>query len=318
MKTKIKTLMIMIVLLFILYYIYSYPKNTIETVLFAINIWFYNVLPTVFPFFILSDLFLNYGIVDLCSELFKKSMKIFNLSGNCSFVFLGSIISGVPSGAKYTKQLLENNEITIEEANHLITFTHFANPLFIIGTVGTILLKNIKIGYIIFFSHLIGNIIIGLIFKRKKDIIYEKPSFKKAFLAMHKKRISNKNNFITIISNSIYNTIDLLFLILGIIIIFLLISNIMNNFVDDKYLLFLSGILEMTQGIKYVSNSNISLLFQTMLITFFLSFGGLSIHLQVSSIINDTKIKYKNFLIARIIHSFVSAILVCIFFNLFI
>lgn len=315
MKTKLKTIAITVCLFIIFIFIYMYPKETIETVLFGINIWFYNVLPTLFPFFILSDLFINYGIVDLISELFKNFMRIFNLSGICSYPFFGSMISGTPSGARYTKQLLDSNLITLDEANHLITFTHFSNPLFIIGTVGEVLLNDKKLGFIILLAHFLGNIVIAFIFKNNNFINKENISFKKAFLAMHKKRITNKNNFINILSNSIYNCIDILFLLLGIIIIFLLLTNIVGKFIfNKKLLLIIKGILEMTQGIKFVSISNISLIFKTILITFFISFGGLSIHLQTASIINGSKIKYKNYLIARIIHSFISSILVYIFF----
>ena len=73
----------------------------------------------------------------------------------------------------------------------------------------------------------------------------------------------------------------------------------------------------MTQGVKYVSMFNYSIIIKLIFITTFISFGGLSVHLQVSSIINDTKIKYKNFLIARGVHSFISIILVYIIYNLF-
>lgn len=318
MKTKLKTVVITIFLFIIFIFIYTYPKVTIETVLFGINIWFYNVLPTLFPFFILSDLFVNYGLIDLISELFKNFMRIFNLSGMCSYPLFGSIISGIPSGARYTKQLLDNNLITQDEANHLITFTHFSNPLFILGTVGEVLLKDKKLGFIILIAHFLGNIIIAFIFKKNNYIVKEDISFKKAFLAMHKKRITNKDNFINILSNSIYNCIDILFLLLGIIIIFLLLTNIVGKIIVNKsLLLIIKGIFEMTQGIKFVSISDISLLFKTILITFFISFGGLSVHLQTASIINDSKIKYKNYLIARIIHSFISSILVYIFFIIF-
>lgn len=318
MKTKLKTIIITCLLFIILIFIYTYPKETIETVLFGINIWFYNVLPTLFPFFILSDLFVNYGIIDLISELFKNFMRIFNLSGVCSYPFIGSIISGIPSGARYTKQLLDNDLITIDEANHLITFTHFSNPLFIIGTIGEVLLSDKRLGLIILLAHFLGNIIIAFIFRKDNYIEKDNVSIKKAFLAMHKKRISNKYNFISILSNSIYNCIDILFLLLGIIIIFLLLSNIISKFIiNDTFLLLIKGIIEMTQGVKFVAISNISLIIKVILITFFISFGGLSVHLQTASIINDSKIKYKNYLIARIIHSMISVILVYILFMLF-
>lgn len=318
MKTKFKSILIIAMLLFILFNILSNSKDTIDTVLFGINIWMYNIFPSLFPFFILSDLLINYGFVEFISELFKRFMRVFNLSGNSSFVLFGSMISGVPSGAKYTKQLLEENLISIEDANHLIMFTHYANPLFIIGTIGTILLNNVNCGYIILFSHIIGGLCTGLIFRRKNTIYLEKASLNKAIDLMNKKRINNKDNFITILSNSINNTLHILFLLLGTIIIFLVFSNFLNNFsINNNIIIIIKGFLEMTQGIKYISISNYSIIIKLIFITLFISFGGLSVHLQVSSIINDTKIKYKNFLIARIVHSFISIILVYIIYYLF-
>lgn len=319
MKTKLKSIIIIIFLLLVLVSVLSSPKDTIDSVLFAINIWIYNVFPSLFPFFILSDLLVSYGLIELLSELFKNIMMLFGLSGKCAFPLFGSLISGFPSGAKYTKQLLDGDLISLEDANHLIMFTHYSNPLFVVGTVGSVLLNNKSLGVFILISHFLGGIAIGILFRRKDKFKKEKASIRKALSSMHKKRVNNKNSFITTLSNSIYNTIDILILLLGIIIVFLVFSNLLTKLsINDNLLLFLKGILEMTQGIKFVSISQISLVLKTILITFFLSFGGLSVHLQVSSIINGSKIKYKNFLIARIFHAFLSSILVYILFNIFI
>lgn len=320
MRTKIKSITVIIFLLLILISILSYPKETIDSVLFGINIWIYNVFPSLFPFFILADLLVNYGFIELLSELFKNVMRIFSLPGECCFPFLGSIVSGFPSGPKYTKQLLDEELISEEDANHLIMFTHFSNPLFIIGTIGMVLLNKKTLGLIILSAHFLGNFMIGIIFRKKEKIPKEKVSLKTAINNMHKKRVTNQKNFIKILSDSIYNTIDVLILLLGIIIVFLVLTNLINQLFsfNDTLSLIIKGILEMTQGVKVVSSSNLSLLYKTVLITIFLSFGGFSVHMQVSSIINGSKIKYKNFLIARIIHSLISGILVYILFKIFI
>lgn len=318
MKIKFKSIGIMLLLVFILIFMLSYPNDTINSVLFGVNIWMYNIFPALFPFFILSDLLVNYGFMELLSELFKKITNLFGLSGMASFPILGSLISGSPSGAKYTKQLLDNSLITEDEANYLILFTHSVNPLFVIGTVGSVLLNDKEIGILILLSIILGNFIIGLLFRKKRIYNKDKISIKKALGLMHKKRISNHNNFITILSNSIYNSIDLLFLLLGIIIVFLILSSFIEKFyIDNNVLIIIKGILEISQGVKFVSINNYILLYKIIIITFFLSFGGLSVHLQVASIINRTKIKYKNFLISRIIHSIISPILVFILFLLF-
>ena len=90
--------------------------------------------------------------------------------------------------------------------------------------------------------------------------------------------------------------------------IFLILSSIIQNIfnLSDISNAVISGILELTQGIKYVSLLSIDMKIKGALITFFLSFGGISVHMQIMSIISDTKIKYKPFFIARIIHSIIS------------
>ena len=107
-------------------------------------------------------------------------------------------------------------------------------------------------------------------------------------------------------------TINTLLLLLGIITTFLVLSKIVNNIINLNtiYQSFINGILEMTQGIKYVSMLSIPLNIKASIITFFISFGGISIHLQITSILSDTNIKYKYYLFSRIIHATISSILI--------
>ncbi len=315
MKRKIITILILFSLISTEVLILTNSSIVINSVLFGISIWKENVFPSLFPFFVLSELLINYGFIDFLSELFKNIMnKYFNLPGSSSFILIGSLISGFPSSAKYIKELYDKKEISKNDANYLLTFNHFSNPLFIIGTIGNILLKNKKIAIVILICHIFTNFIIALIFKPKNKtyIRVNKTSIKKAFNKMHCNRINKNKSFASILSNSIFNTINTLILILGIIITFLIITNLLTNTFNLPELLktFISGILEMTSGIKYTSLLNYSLIIKASLITFFISFGGLSVHFQIMSIISDTDIKYKYFFIARIFHSIISSCLV--------
>ena len=65
----------------------------------------------------------------------------------------------------------------------------------------------------------------------------------------------------------------------------------------------------MTQGLKYLSILKIPLYKQALISVFFISFGGLSVHMQVLSIISDTKIKYFPYFISRILHASISTII---------
>ena len=99
---------------------------------------------------------------------------------------------------------------------------------------------------------------------------------------------------------------------------FLVITTILDNIlnVNSFYQSLINGFFEMTQGLKYVSILNIPLKMKSILSTMIISFGGLSVHMQVISILSDTKIRYLPFLTARILHAFISSFLVAIFFDL--
>ena len=155
------------------------------------------------------------------------------------------------------------------------------NPIFIIGTIGYTFLKSKKLGLIILISHIISSILIGILNKNNRNNKVNNFRIKK-----------NKNNFICILKDSINNTIDTLFLILGIITTCIIITTIINNIfnMNNNYK-FLFGLIEITQGLKYLSLSNLNINIKTIISSFLISFGGLCIHAQTFSILNNKKIR---------------------------
>jgi sporulation integral membrane protein YlbJ len=315
MKQKLISVIIIILLLNFTFFTLVYSKDIIKTINFSFLIWTKNLIPSLFPFFIIADLLTNYGVVELISEFSKKFMnKLFNLSGNASFILFMSMISGFPSASKYTKELFEKGLISKMEAEQILTFTHFSNPLFIIGTIGLIYLKNYRVGVLILLVHYGTNFIIALLFRNynKLKIKENSSKFSKILNNIHQKRINNHKTFAVILSTSIINSFNTLILIFGTITFFLMITTIIDNIVQiDSYnRAIFNGIFEMTQGLKYTSELDIPLVYKATLSTFFISFGGLSVHLQTLSILSSTKIKYHPFLIARIIHGSIASLII--------
>lgn len=320
MKKVFSSIIIMIILLFLVFEVLTESNTILESVDFSINIFINNIFPSLFPFFVLSEILINYGFVELIGELFKPVMnKLFRINSNCAFIFIMSIISGFPSSAKYTRELYLKGLINEYEATKVLMFSHFSNPLFILGTVSILFLNNKEVGILLLICHYITNIIIGIIFRNFYPSISEKNSIsiKKAILNMHNKRINNDKNFGQIITNSLLNSINTLLIILGVITMFLVITTIIDNNINlNNYnQSILNGFVEMTQGLKYISLLDIPLKLKCILSTMIISFGGFSIHMQVMSILSDTKIKYLPFLTARLLHSIISALLVFILFD---
>lgn len=305
-KKKLNYLICFLILIFLIE-IFNYSNLVVNTIYNSSKIWFYNIVPTILPIYLIVDLFSNYNGFYYLTKIFGNILeRIFKIKKETSYVFILSIISGFPSNSKYIKDLLDNKEINNKEADKLLTFTHFSNPLFIIESIGTSFLHNKKIGIIILIIHYFTNIIIGL-FYRNYYVSINNIKIKK----------KEKMRFVTCLTNSIYKTIKILFLLFGIISFFMLITTILREKLPNNYFInIMCGLLEMTQGIYYISSSNINLVLKASIITFFISFGGISIHMQVFSILNEYKLKYSNYLLARIFHALISSCLVYLVLNI--
>lgn len=323
MRKNIISIFIMTVLLFITFQILISSKSISDSILFSFNIWKNSIFPSLFPFFVISDILINYGFVELVGELFKPIMyKLFKTKGKAAYIFIMSMLSGFPSSAKYIKELYLNKVIDENEGTKILMFTHFSNPLFIFGTISLSFLNNQKLGFLILICHYISNIIIGIIFRNYHPSKNEniKFSLKNSINLMTTYRINNKKSFGDIFNHAINNAVDTLLLILGTVTTFLIITTIIDNNlnISEFHQAIINGIIEMTQGLKYISILDISLKLKTTISTMFISFGGICVHLQIISILSDTKIKYLPFLISRLIHSIISGILVYILFDLYI
>lgn len=323
MRKIITSILIMCILLFIMFEILTTSESIMETVVFSFGIWKNNIFPSLFPFFVLSEILVNYGFIELVGELFKPIMnKCFKLKGVGAFVFIMSLVSGFPSNAKYVRELCINGLVNEYEGTKLLTFTHFSNPLFILGTISIMFLNNKEVGLLILICHYLGNIIIGLVFRNYyvSELDDSSISLKNAILKMHEKRISNNKSFSEVISSALINGINTLLLIFGVVTLFLVITTIVDNNINlnNYYQSILNGIFEMTQGLKYVSMLSIPLKIKGTLSVMFISFGGISVHMQLVSILSDTNIKYFPFLVARIIHACISSLLFYFIFDIWI
>ena len=304
----IKNLLYLIILIIVLFEMLFNSSAIINSVNFSFSLCINNLFPSLFPFMILSNILMEYGFVDISSEFLKPFMnKLFKSHEYATFVLILSIISGSPSNAKYIHELLNKNLIDTNQANKILLFTHFVNPLFIINTIGLTFLNDKILGIIILISHYLGNFIVGLLFRNYHKINESsKINISKAINLLEQR----KNNFINVLTNSIISSINTLLIILGVITTCLIITSLVN--INPL----LNGILEITQGLKYISTTNLEILKKVLLITFLISFGGFSIHAQVFSILNNKKIKYIPYLVARIIHGIISSIIVYILFKI--
>ena len=293
--------LIIVILSFITLILILLNKSLIsKTIITSFGIWFNTLVPSMFPMFILSDILISYNFTDyIPKRIISFVSKIFNISNNAVLIIFLSMISGFPTNAINIRNALDKGLISKTEAEHLLLFNHFANPLFVLETVGIFYLNNNIYGVIILISHILANLFIGVIFRKRNHYS----------LNNYISKNSKCQNFGNVISNSIKKTINSLLMVSGTVTLFLILSTLIINIfsLNDYISILIQGILEMTMSLASLSMLNISDIIKIVITTMIISFGGLSIHLQVFSSLDD-KIKYRNYFIGRIYQMIISGI----------
>ncbi len=299
MKRKYHELLAVLIILFIYLGIFINPSLIIESGVSSINIFKTKLFPSIFPFFVLASLLLELGVATkISNKLNPLIKKLFHVEGNSAFIILVSIISGFPSGSKYTALSYKNKTIDKDTANYLLTFTHFANPLFILGTCG-IILNDLNIAYKILFIEILSNIILGIILRPKKIIT-------------SKKIVVNHNiSFLEALPKAINEAISLLLFMLGSITFFMFLSKLTTSLLSLNTLgkVIFTGLLDMTSGISLVPTLNTNSYIAGLIILTFITFGSFSVHLQVLNNIKEEDLDYKYFFLGRIIGTSIALIL---------
>ncbi len=195
----------------------------------GLTLWANSVVPSLFPFFIATELLGYTNVISILGKLLNKFMRpIFNVPGEGAFPFIMGIISGYPIGAKIVSKFKSEGICTNIEAERLIAFTNNSGPLFIIGTVGIGLFRDTNTGILLFITHILACLTVGFIFRWWKS-----DRKKRSFLLQESSSNIPSNislsNLGEVLAHSIMSAINTIFLIGGFIVLFSVIISILEN-----------------------------------------------------------------------------------------
>ena len=273
-KKKINIFIIILIYLFI-YIIFRNSNNLSNITFLSLKMYILKVFPFLFIMMILNNLLIKCNLPYYFNKIFKN---------NDLYIFFSSILSGSPINAVILKNYLENDYITVKKASKILAYTSFNNPLFLYNYLYLILNNNynvIKVMGILYIS----NFILYIYFNKKNN----SQSFTK-----YKEYNLKKELF-----NSIYESIQNLIKIMGIIIFFKIILDLLMTKESICYSL-LKGLVEVTTGLNDLINFNISIKIKEIISYIIISFMGLSIQMQMSIILEKYDIDYKYFYISRV------------------
>ena len=285
MKKNYKSVLLLVIFILFLILILIHSSDIGKLVTDYSLLFLTKLFPASFLFFLFSSLFIEYGLIEMIQYYFHFQASQF-------YVLFISLISGFPAGAKCIKELTEADIIDSDSANKMILFSHFPNPLFVFGSVGSVI-GNYHLTLYLYLSIILSNIIIFLLQRYPKvQIKNTVPSFK---------------DFSSVLGKSIMKSFQTILLIYGTSLFFyLMITLIIPYFSLTTYqYVFLNGLFDLTKGVfatELLHNSILRVLF----ILFFIQFGGISIHMQVKGILANSSISYYSFVKGRIVSTILS------------
>lgn len=341
---KMGWLLLVTALLSVIVLMALFPEAALQSALRGLSIWWDVLFPSLFPFFVISEVLLGFGVVHLIGTLLDPMMRpLFRIPGAGGFVAAMGYVSGYPVGAKLTAKLWEQKMVNREEGERLVAFTTSSDPIFLIGAVSIGFFHDPKIGLILALSHYGGGFLVGLIMrfhgrhesKTATDSLRLSQAntsrLKSALHAMHAAREQDGRDLGTLLRQAIQSSLQLIIVVGGLVVFFSVFlelwtrAGVMPALTEAISLLLslvgmpeslstaiVGGLFEVTLGARYAGEAGaaIPLPYKAAAAAFILSWGGLSVHAQIISILNSTNLRYFPFVIARLIHGVIAAVAV--------
>ncbi|MDL2280950.1 sporulation integral membrane protein YlbJ [Selenomonadales bacterium OttesenSCG-928-I06] len=343
-KSHFKTYFLAFFIVFIALSMITFPKESFNAAIQGLNLWWNVVFPALLPFFIVAKLLMGLGIAQFMGVLLEPLMRpVFNVPGIGAFGLCMGLASGYPMDAVITNQLRQEKLCSQVEAERLLAFTNTADPIFMIGAVSVGMFGMPELGIILALSHYIGSLIIGIIFRfygRSRDVIKDDVKKHKnniiirAFKALYKARTADNRSLSVLLGDSVKSSMNTILLIGGFIIVFSVFIRILTvvgvtDILGGFFEIFLSaigfsttlsaamvnGLLEIDLGALAATQAYAPTSEKVAIVSAIIAWSGLSVHGQVASIVIESGISMVPYVISRILHAILAAILSLLFLN---
>lgn len=281
------------------------------------------LIPSLFPFMVLSSFFMRSGASGLAGRIIGAPIcAVSYLPRCCAAAILLSFTGGFPVGAKCISILYEQGSISRREAERMSLYCVCSGPAFLITAIGAMMLHNTAAGVILYASQLISGIVIcaaaGIAARLKKESVSsEKQS--------NKQSGSPSDSFVEAVADGTNAAIAMCALVLVFSVITSVLSGTgaadtvsailhsagMPSYLSDSLL---PIILEVSTGCQRVMSGGAPL----WVFSAAVGFGGLCVHFQIFSFLAKVRISKLKYLLFRVINAVLSSVAtatICFFFN---
>lgn len=318
-------LLMAFVVIAIILCLFAFPHAGLQAALRGVSIWWDVLFPALFPFFVISEILLGFGIVHFFGTLLDPMMRpLFRIPGIGGFVVAMGFAAGYPVGAKLTGQLWTQKACEPRGRRAARCIYNKLRSIFLIGAVSIGFFHDASLAIILAVAHYGGSLMIGLMMRfhgRKSTPTVHKSAsqgwiWKRAFVSMHHARLSDGRSIGTLLSQSILQSLNLIFVVGGLVVFFSVVLEVLTEakVMNAMYLLIdsllrftglpsqlsqavMNGLFEVTIGAKAAGNApaELALSSKVAIGAFILSWGGMSVHAQIVSLLSHTNLRYMPF-----------------------
>lgn len=300
-----------------------FPNLCISAAQQGLLLWFNKVLPSLLPFMILIHMLTGLdSLKSISKHASLITYKLWKLPGCTLFAFIMGLLAGYPMGGRIIKDLVITGNLTPKQGEKALCFCNNCGPLFIVGTVGTALLGDVKLGYFLLIIHILSATISSILLK---------PTFPSTTSKRTPLQIATSSKTLsTLFNEAVVNSMDTMTCIGGYIIFFSVISHlitdtyvlqwffklpIINQIPTSTLQAILTSILELSNGVN--SLSQISSPYTLALLSAALAFGGLCIYFQTLYVLEGLTLSTKPYLLSKCLQAIISFLLTCVLYPFF-
>jgi len=310
-----------------------YAKETSAAARNALYLCLDVVIPSLFPFFVLSRLAIPYLSNFSCPRPLKYlTEKFFHLPYYTLITIILGYLSGYPTGAKLARDMFDEGLLDSHQASKTIAVANNCSPLFLIGTIGAGMFKSIKIGLLLLIIHWVSGLIASFFIGRLADFRRTGGAFSAKEPDRHQQKEREPTGFFTLVPSAVEEAAMLCIKVTGYIVLFAVLSELLarlgffsllggmiglfysGHHFSDSFPAFMSaifrGFMEITSGAKAISQSQgIATDIQLAAISLICGCAGFSVHTQVMGVMKGTKAKYRIFFTGKLLHGTIAGFL---------
>lgn len=284
------------------------------------------ILPSLFPFFVLSSLVVELGMSRYLGRLLEPVMApLFRVNGNCSAALALGFIGGYPVGARTAIQIYEKGQCSRTEAERMLAFCNNSGPAFILGVVGAGVFGSGRLGLLLCLTHLLASLLVGVLFRFYKPREgpqtrlsrgpqFQAARFSRAFTSSVTGALQSTLNICAFI---LFFTVFLRILAhagvleaLGGLLSRLLAPLGMDQTWAERLL---TGLVEVSSGVSSLTDGTLS--GRLSMAAFMLGWAGVSVHCQVLAFLGDSGLSVRTYVTGKLLHGALSAVLARLLFQ---